>query len=243
MSDALLRQHKTVWERKPILKTLYSDWYREIVSWLKPGKTLEVGGGTGNLKEFAPGVLCTDVVRLPWLNALADAQALPFINRSFANIVLFDTLHHVENVRLFFDESLRVLQPGGRLVVMDPYISWMSWPIYHFLHPEPVEMAQQPLALRDPDPNRKPFDSNQAVATIVFERQRDQFLAMYPAYGMLLFRRLAFFAYPLSGGFDHRSLLPLWMVSPLLRFERSLRWLSRFCAFRILVVLEKSSLP
>jgi SAM-dependent methyltransferase len=44
----------------------------------------------------------------------------PRSSGSLANIVLFDTLHHLENVRYFFDEALRVLQPGGRVIIMDP---------------------------------------------------------------------------------------------------------------------------
>ena len=53
--------------------------------------------------------------------------------------------------------------------------------------------------------------------------------------------RLAFFAYPLSDGFDHPSLMPTWMMRPVLTFERVLGLLSRYLAFRILVVLEKGA--
>ena len=240
MSNEILHQHQAVWEQKPILRLLYTEWYRGIVSWLRPGRTLEVGGGTGNLKEFFPGVVCTDVVRLPWLDAVADAQFLPFATNSLTNIVLFDTLHHIENVRLFFDEALRVLHSHGRLVIMDPYISVLSWPVYHFLHPEPVDLSQNPLALRQPMANRQPFDANQAIATLVFERLFDQFSNLYPQYKKLCHHRLAFFAYPLSGGFDHPSLLPLWLVCPVLALEKALPFLHRVCAFRVLVVLEKS---
>jgi ubiquinone/menaquinone biosynthesis C-methylase UbiE len=45
----------------------------------------------------------------------------PRSSGSLANIVLSDTLHHLENVRYFFDEALRVLQPGGRVIIMDSY--------------------------------------------------------------------------------------------------------------------------
>jgi SAM-dependent methyltransferase len=45
----------------------------------------------------------------------------PRSSGSLANIVLFDTTQHLENVRYFFDEALRVLQPGGRVIIMDPY--------------------------------------------------------------------------------------------------------------------------
>ena len=239
MSDEILRQHQAVWEQKPILRLLYTEWYREIVSWLRPGRTLEVGGGTGNLKEFAPSVVCTDIVKLPWLDAVADAQQLPFAKSSLANIVLFDTLHHLENVRHFFDEALRVLQPGGRVIIMDPYISVCSWPVYHFLHPEPVDFGQDPLVLTPMQPGRKPFDANQAISTILFERSSRRFHELYPNLKKLRHHRLAFFAYPLSGGFEQPSLLPIFLVRPVLALERVLHFLNRFLAFRILVVLEK----
>lgn len=239
MSNEILRQHQAVWQSKPILRLLYTEWYREIVSWLQPGQTLEVGGGTGNLKEFAPTVVCTDIVKLPWLDAVADAQQLPFVSDSLANIVLFDTLHHLENVRCFFDEALRVLQPGGRVIIMDPYISVCSWPVYHFLHPEPVDFRQDPLTLSPMQPGRKPFDANQAISTILFERSSRRFHELYPSLKKLQHHRLAFFAYPLSGGFDHSSLLPVFLVRPVLALERVLRLLNRFLAFRVLVVLEK----
>ena len=241
MSDAILRQHKAVWEQKPILRHLYSEWYREIVGWLLPGRTLELGGGTGNLKEFIHGVVCTDVIRLPWLDLVTDAQYLPFAARSLDNIVLFDTLHHVENVQLFLDEALRTLQPGGRLVIMDPYVSWLSWPVYRFLHPEPLDLQADPLRLESANRDRRPFDSNQAVSTILFERSYEKFKRNYPQFEIKLKRRMAFFAYPLSGGFDHTSLVPLTLLRPLLAIEQMMCFFSRLLAFRILVVLEKKA--
>ena len=239
MSDDIWRQHHAVWEQKPILRVLYTDWYKDIVQWLQPGLTLEVGGGTGNLKEFSPDVVCTDVIRLPWLDAVTDAQYLPFLTNSLANIVLFDTLHHIENVKLFFDEALRILRPKGRVVIMDPYISLLSWPVYHFLHPEPVDFSQNPLRIQPAQRDRKPFDANQAVATMLFASSCDEFRRHYPQFDVRLRQRMAFFAYPLSGGFEHASLLPLRLVRPLLKLEKALTFLSRFLAFRMLVVLEK----
>ncbi|MDO8358303.1 MAG: class I SAM-dependent methyltransferase [Nitrospirota bacterium] len=241
MSDEILRRHQMVWQEKPLLRMLYGEWYREIAGWLQPGRTLEVGGGTGNLKEFAPSVVCTDIVSLPWLDAVVDAQRLPFTSGSFANIVLVDTMHHLENIRYFFDEALRILQPGGRIIIMDPYISVCSWPVYHFLHPEPVDFSQDPLTLSPMKAGRKPFDANQAIATILFERSSRRFHELYPSLRKLRHHRLAFFAYPLSGGFDHPSLMSTWMALPLLALERLLGVLSRYLAFRLLVVLEKGS--
>ena len=240
MSEELLWQHKIIWEQKPILRALYTSWYEEIVTQLAPGKTLELGGGSGNLKEFAPNVVSTDIVPLPWLDAVADAQNLPFANESFDNIVLFDVLHHIENVTLFFNEALRVLRPGGRVVMMEPYISFASWLIYHFLHPEPVNFQQNPLDWVEPSSDRQPFDANQAFATILFERQYRSFQRNYPQFIKRYHRRMSFFAYPLSGGFDRPSLLPMNLLKPVLALENTLSSLSQILAFRLLVVLELS---
>jgi SAM-dependent methyltransferase len=239
MSEELLQQHKIIWEQKPILRALYTSWYQEIAAQIVLGNTLELGGGTGNFKAFAPNVVSTDIVPLPWLDTVADAQNLPFDNQSFDNIVMFDVLHHIENVTLFFDEALRVLRPGGRVVMMEPYISFASWPIYHFLHPEPVDFKQNPLDWVEPSPERKPFDANQAFATILFERQYSLFQKKYPQFVKRYHHRLSFFAYPLSGGFDKPSLLPMSVLKQVLALENALSFMSRFLAFRVLVVLEK----
>lgn len=241
MCEDVLRRHHTLWTKKPVLRRLYASWYLEIARYLQPGLTVEVGGGTGNLKEFSPHVLCTDLVRMPWLDALVDAQHLPFRSRSVSNVVLFDVLHHLENVRYFFDDALRVLVPSGRIVIMDPYVSALSWPIYRFLHPEPMDFKRDPLTIVAPLAQRRPFDANQAVARIVFERSYERFHRLYPQLAKIVHEHLAYFAYPLSGGFDRPSLVPLWSIDPLLRFEQWCRRLGRLLAFRLLVVLEKRS--
>jgi hypothetical protein len=62
---------------------------------------------------------------------------------------------------------------------------------------------------------------------------------VYPNLRKLRHHRLAFFAYPLSGGFERPSLIPTWMMRPVLTIERVLGALGRYLAFHILVVLEK----
>ena len=78
-----------------------------------PGTTLEIGGGSGNFKAFAPHVVSTDILFAPWLDSVCDAQSLPFENAAFDNVVMMDVFHHLERPTVFLRETLRVLKPGG----------------------------------------------------------------------------------------------------------------------------------
>ena len=46
MTAEVLAEHRAIWETKPVLRAVYSNYYRKIVSWCREGKSLEVGGGS-----------------------------------------------------------------------------------------------------------------------------------------------------------------------------------------------------
>ena len=56
----------------------------------------EIGGGSGNLREFAADVVSTNIAKILWLDAVANAQPLPFPDATIANIVMVDVFHHIE---------------------------------------------------------------------------------------------------------------------------------------------------
>jgi len=240
MSKSILIAHRDTWKRKPTLKFLYTDWYQQITSQLIAGNTLELGGGSGNLKEFSPDVICTDIVKVPWLDAVADAQSLPFGHKSLSNIVLFDVLHHIENPALFLNEAIRVLTVGGRIIIVEPYVSLLSWPIYKFIHPEPVDFQQDPFAITPSSKTRKPFDANQAMSKLIFEYHYKEFTNRFKPLTLIKKRYISYFVYPLSGGFDQKSFIPRWFVAPMMRLEQKLEFMGKFIAFRIFIVLEKT---
>jgi SAM-dependent methyltransferase len=52
--------------------------------------------------------------------AAADAQALPFRDGAFASVLIRDLLHHLAEPRRAAAEAVRVLAPGGTLLVIEP---------------------------------------------------------------------------------------------------------------------------
>jgi SAM-dependent methyltransferase len=241
MCQEILRGRQELWKQKPVLRAIYEDFYHRVIAACRPGRSLEIGGGSGNLKEYFSDVVSTDLVPSPWLDAAADAEALPFLGGSFVNLVAVDVLHHLEHPLKFLAEAERVLKPGGRLILLEPAITPVSWVVYRLFHPEPVKMAVDPLADGPSSAFRKPFDANQAIPTLLFGTYRARLQQMFPALRLIHFERLSFLAYPLSGGFRAWCLIPMTGVRALLKVERHLaRFIGWLAAFRLFVVIEKT---
>lgn len=241
--STVLDQHRDVWRRKPILRRIYADYYRRIRQWVRPGRTLEIGGGTGNLKEFLPDIVSTDIQFASWLDAVADAQRLPFGEVCFTNIVMFDVLHHIERPHRFLAEVQRVLIPGGRLIVLEPGITPLSRLVYTLFHPEPIDLNADPLEDGMITLSRNPYGANQAIPTLLFGRDRLRLETLFPMLHVVSQEWLGLIAYPLSGGFRPWSLIPESAVEGLLRLEDRLGMLlGPWMAFRLLGVIERTGL-
>jgi len=239
--DGRIAEHGRQWRKKPALRDIYVDLYRRMAAHRSPGATLEIGGGSGIFKEFAPDTVVTDILDAPWLDLVADAQALPFTSASFANIVMFDVLHHVEFPRRFFAEAERILVPNGRIIMVEPAITPVSWPFYRFIHPEPVRLNEDPLRDGAPDKTRDAFDANQAIPSLLFGKHRPAFDRAFPQLRLAVKQHLSLFAYPLSGGFKPWSLIPRAAVKPVLALEDALApVLGALMGFRLLAVIEKT---
>ena len=235
------QQYRYTWDRKPGLRAVYLDIYRRMLDASMTGPTLEIGGGSGSFKAIAPDIVSTDIQQTPWLDVVCDAQRLPFAPQSFANLMMVDVLHHVESPLRALTEAHRVLRGGGRLIICEPGITPLSGLFYRMFHREPVDMSVDPLALDTITAGRDPYESNQAIPTLLVGRFRKAVAREVPGLTLKGVDWFSFVAYPLSGGFQPWSLLPAGLAHPLLAVEwRMRKLLGRLAAFRLLAVYEKT---
>ena len=236
-----LARYRNAWDRKPVLRTIYDDFYDRIIAACRPGVTIEIGGGIGNLKQRLTDVVATDIQGAPWLDCVADAQRLPFAGACAANIVMVDVLHHLEFPAVFVRAAERVLRAGGRVLMVEPAITWGSTLFYRMLHHEPVRTSAETLMEGRPDPGRDPYRSNQAIPTLLATRDRERFHRLFPALRIERVEWFSLAAYPLSGGFKPWSLIGEGVARRLLRVERAIEpVVGRVAAFRMLLIIEKA---
>jgi SAM-dependent methyltransferase len=243
--EQLLR-HRRVWEQKPILRRVYNDeFFARLLASRKPsGVSVEVGAGPGFFKQFAPDILSTDLIWCPWLDAIADAQQLPFRNSSVANVFGLDMLHHLATPMSFLREVSRVLIPGGRLILIEPWITPFSYFVFRFLHQERCDLSETPglSNASGAAPDKMAFDGNQAIPYLLFgPRHRSETLNALPEFKLVTVEHFCLFAYLLSGGFKPMNLLPEFLYPFVSKVERATSPLwRRVAALRVLLVLEKS---
>jgi SAM-dependent methyltransferase len=239
---ARLREQEQAWDERPLVRQLYRDWYRALVERLSKvhGVSVELGSGIGRLRQVAgTRVVLTDVETTPWSDEVVDALHLPYTDESLANIIMLDVFHHLADPARFLNEVARTLAPGGRLLLIEPYCSPVSTPLYRGLHQEHTDMSVADPFAPDPEIARAAFDSNQALPTLVFYRRLAELHRRWPMLQVVERKRFASLLYPLSGGFTRRPLLPSPLAPVVRLIERVLQPVAPLLAFRCLVVLEK----
>jgi SAM-dependent methyltransferase len=121
-------------------------------------RALDVGAGPGMLSAaLAPRVsraLALDPSERMLDHApegvervVGEAERMPFDDASFDLVTVVNSLHHVHDMRATLGEMVRVLAPGGRIVVQD----YLADP-----DPQLAERWEQVERLRDADHGRLP---------------------------------------------------------------------------------------
>ena len=127
--------HRQNWNEKPGLRYYYQNQiFDRIITNIKSGPTLQLGAGPGFFGQYYGGMVNTDFGNRFNIDVELDAHAIPFANDSLGNVVGVDVLHHFAKPRLALLECVRVLKPGGRPLLLEPWAGFVGNIFYSFIH-------------------------------------------------------------------------------------------------------------
>ncbi|MBI1784628.1 class I SAM-dependent methyltransferase, partial [Candidatus Sumerlaeota bacterium] len=235
---AQLRERRRIWSEKYPIRACYEKWVRLIRPWSKAGTTLEIGGGSGLLKEvWGEGLVSTDLVPTPWIDFPLDATQMHVGDAAYDNVLCVDALHHFKDPHAFIDEAARVTRDRGRLILLEPWITPISYLFFNLMHHEEVWFKdyQHPGAAQS-----DPWTGNLALANIVLKKEGKDWPRRHPEWRRICLRPMGLLDFQVAGGFKPWALVrskPLYDFC--LKLDDWLAFLMPLAAFRVLAVFER----
>ncbi len=239
-SVSSLEDHFLAIRSKPFLRRLYTDFYKEILQTLPGdlrGPVVEIGSGAGFLKNCLPGSITGDIWPTRFIDVCFDAQQLPFPPDSLKAVVMLNVFHHLPSAVSFLSDAARCLQPGGVIAMIEPWMTVGSHLAYKLFHHEATEKGQAGWEFESSGPLS---GANQALAWIVFHRDRAGFERRFPNLRIEAVRPHTPLRYLASGGLSHRFSAPISCYAPLLRLEQRMHRLRRCLSLFATIVVTRT---
>jgi len=227
-------------KNKKFFKNVYLDFYQIFKSHSKgipAGKKLELGSGAGFIKDVISDVITSDVIKLPMCDKIVNAEKLPFKDKTLSAIYMLNTFHHIKNPQKALTEFQRTLKKGGKVVMVEPYNSFWGRFIYKNFHYEGFNEKAMEWKINGKGPLS---DANNALPWIVFQRDREKFIKLFPNLKITHFQAHTPIRYLLSGGLKKHQFVPSFTYSWIKKLEELLAPLGKQLGMFVTIVLEKN---
>ena len=242
-----INKQRSIFEKKKSLYLFYECLFElvliEIRKLRSPLRIVEIGSGAGFSSVFLKEIeyLKTDAIDTGLQDLIVDAQVLPFDDETLDVIFGVDVFHHISKPFQFLEEASRTLRKDGKLILVEPAITPFSWPIYKFLHPEPMKWSV--TVTKDFEfSGSDVMDANNALPSLVF---RNNACGDLNEFGLALkyeTRLFGFMSMLATGGINNAWSVPILNRLVPRLFDWELRKSRRFGStffLRTLIVIEK----
>lgn len=242
--DRLLEVHEQILREKSLLRSAFLTLYNRLSGLCDTylaggGLEIELGSGAGFFKEIRPNLITSDIRKSPRIDMVLNAMHMELPDESVRCMYAINVFHHLPSPDVFFHELSRVLIGGGGIIIVEPHGGLFSAWLHKRLHKnEYFDPAEQSWETSISGPMS---GANQALAHIVFERDKKIFLEKYGSQFEIVKTCYALNAlrYLLSGGLNFRQLVPGFVERPLQFLEHTAKPFARYWSLHKIIVLKK----
>ena len=204
---------------------------------------LEVGAGAAISNIFVSrNIVRTDILPFNEFNVSGDCamERLPFKDSSFDAVLAFDSIHHSEQPSKAIIELLRVIRKGGKIILVEPFVSPLSYLPYKIFHYEDTswnfkEQGSIELSLR----NLNPETGDQGVSRFIINQLSNWRSTNFPKLTVST-TYLSPFSFFATGGVSRPLKTPEIFVKVLIKLENLIpNFIMKFLASRVILTIAK----
>ena len=226
------------------LKSYFSFLYEIVNQELETfDSILEVGAGAAISNIFVSrNIVRTDILPFNEFNVLGDCamERLPFKDSSFDAVLAFDSIHHSEQPSKAILELLRVTRKGGKIILVEPFVSLLSYLPYKIFHHEDTswdfkEQGSIELSLQ----NHNPETGDQGVSRFIINQLSNWRSTNFPKLNVSI-TYLSPFSFFATGGVSRPLKTPEIFVKVLIKLENLIpNFIMKFLASRVILTIAK----
>jgi SAM-dependent methyltransferase len=239
----LFRQRENILSNSG-LRSYFSFLYEIVNQELETfDSILEVGAGAAISEIFLKQpIVRTDILPFNEFNVLGDCamERLPFKDSSFDAVLAFDSIHHSDQPSKAILELLRVIRKGGKIIIVEPFVSPLSYLPYKIFHYEETswnfkEQGSIELSLR----NLNPETGDQGVSRFVINQLSNRRSTNFPKL-IVSITYLSPFSFFATGGVSKPLKTPKIFVNFLIQVEKLIpNFIMKFLASRVILTITK----
>jgi SAM-dependent methyltransferase len=226
------------------LRAYFESLYSELSDELKNAELiLEVGAGAGVSEIFLnQKILRTDLFSFPEFGVLGDSpmENLPFKDDSFDLVFAMDAIHHSIFPLDALSECLRVISKGGTVLLVEPYVSFLSYIPYKLFHHEDTSWRyKNEESISSSSYQKDPSSGNQGISKFLIAKLGDtgENKLQFTSFGIKFISPFSFFA---TGGVARTLKTPKLIICFLVRLESKIpQIIMRFLASRVVISIKK----
>jgi SAM-dependent methyltransferase len=226
-----------------LLEKIYDDIYRRIVAQVPASaypRLLELGSGGGFLRDFAPRAITSECVAVAGIDRVVDACRIGehFAEASLDAIAAFNVFHHLPDAAGFLLGASRVLRPGGRIVLVEPWFTPVGQWFYRRIHHEPSILDADDWNIVG---EGRLGGANSRLPTSVFRDSDARFAREFPELTIIKREPFHKWLYLVSGGLRLNTRIPRFLANRLVELDHKIRTGDQTFGLFALVVVDRKS--